>query len=86
MPMNEHKVIDIDTNIIIPTMPTESIKERLMKPKNTAINCMLREFGAIELNDNKSILIENDTLKKKFHLKSINYINDDEKVVLTLPA
>ena len=84
MPIKEHKVID--TNIITPIVATESINDRLMKPKSNAINCMPREFGIIELNDNKSILIENDILKKKFHLKSTNYVNDDEKIVLTLPA
>ena len=47
---------------------------------------MPREFGTIKLNYNESILIENDILKKKFHLKSTNYVNDDEKVALTLPA
>ena len=84
MPIKEHMVID--TKIVIPIMPTESIKERLMKPKSKAINCMSREFGTTELNDIKSILIEHDILKKKFHLKSTNYVNDDEKIVLTLPA
>jgi hypothetical protein len=84
MPIKERKVID--TNIIIPIVATGSIKKRLMKPKSKAINCMPRESGTIELNDNKSILIENDVLKKKFHLKSTTYVNHDEKVVLTLPA
>ena len=84
MPIKEHKVID--TNIIIPIMATESIGERLMKPRRKPINCMPREFGTIKLNYNESILIENDILKKKFHLKSTNYVNDDEKVALTLPA
>ncbi|HYZ50908.1 MAG TPA: hypothetical protein VE593_08470, partial [Nitrososphaeraceae archaeon] len=67
-------------------MATEFLKELLMKPKSKAINGMLREFATSELNDNKSILIENDILKKKFHLKITNDVNDDEKVVLTLPA
>lgn len=84
MLIKEHKVID--TNIVIPIMATESIKERLMKPKSMAIYYMLREFGAIELNNNKSILTGNDILEKKFHLKGINYVNDDQKVALTLPA
>ena len=64
MPIKERKVID--TNIIIPIVATGSIKKRLMKPKSKAINCVPREFGTIELNDNKSILIENDVLKKNF--------------------
>ena len=64
MRIKEPKVID--TNIIIPIVATRSIKKRLMKPKSKAINCVPREFGTIELNDNKSILIENDVLKKNF--------------------
>jgi hypothetical protein len=84
MRIKEPKVID--ANIIIPIVATRSIKKRLMKPKSKAINCMSREFGTIELNDIKSILIEHDILKKKFHLKNTNYVNDDEKIVLTLPA
>ena len=84
MPIKENKVFD--TSTVIPPVSIEPIKEQLMKPKSTTINCMLGEYGTIELNENKSILIENYILKKKFHIKSTNYINDDETVALMLRA
>jgi hypothetical protein len=84
MPIKENKVFD--TSTVIPSVPTEPIKEQLMKPKITTINYILGEYGTIELNENKSILIENYILKKKFHIKSTHYINDDETVALMLPA
>ena len=84
MPIKENRVFD--TSTVIPPVPTGPIKEQLMKPKITTNNCMLGEYGTIELNENKSILSENYILKNKFHIKSTNYISDDETVSLMLPA
>jgi hypothetical protein len=67
MPIKENKVFD--TSTVMPPVSIEPIKEQLMKRKSTTINRMLGEYGTIELNENKSILIENYILKKKFHTK-----------------